>query len=103
MTDQVALVNKASKEAAVLITTDIQNYLVNAGWSAEAAYSVQITYDASGFGFKFDGSGADKASVLEYGSESERPTAAVRRYLSQSDKPNDILMKRLESHLGEIA
>lgn len=102
MTDQVLLIQKASKEAAVLITSDIHNYLVNAGWPAEAAYSVQVTYDNSGFGFVFEGSGAEKADVLEYGSESERPTAAIRKYFSQSEKPNDLLMKRLESHLGEI-
>ena len=102
MTDFYSLSDRASTEAAELMTKSLFQYLIGAGWELIAAQSVKIVCENDKFSFVFEGAGADAAQTLEYGNEQKRPMASIRKYMNRPAAMEALLMDRLEAHLGEL-
>lgn len=102
MTSHLKSLETASKEAAYEITLRLNNHLISSGWPEAAAKSVAVVRTSSGFDVKYDGDAQDEAMALEYGTERQRPTSAVRKFLNDEALLNEVYFSHLEKHLGEI-
>lgn len=103
MSDLYGYADKASTETAFIVTQRLREYLVSSNWPVSAAESVSVTFNNNdGFDLVFLGEGASKAQDLEYGTEYERPTAAIRKFLKDQSTIEHIYTARLEAYLGEI-
>ena len=102
MTSPLKSIETASKEAAYEITLRLTDHLISSGWPESAAKSVQVVRTNSGFDVKYEGEASDSAAALEYGTEEQRPTSAVRKFLNDENLLHEIYFNSIEKHLGEI-
>lgn len=102
MISHLKSVDNASKEAAHAITQRLTDHLISSGWPPAAANSVAVVRITSGFDVQYNGDAKDQAMSLEYGTEKQRPTSAVRKFLNNEALLNEIYFSHLEKHLGEI-
>jgi hypothetical protein len=102
MISHLKSVDNASREAADAITQRLTDHLISSGWPESAAKSVAVVRTTSGFNVEYDGAAKDQAMSLEYGTERQRPTSAVRKFLNNEALLNEIYFSHLEKHLGEI-
>jgi hypothetical protein len=93
---------KAGEEAAFVITENLRSYLISSGWPADAANSVQIVRNGSSFTVKYEGPNVAEAQLLEFGSESIRPSASIRKFLNSEASLMSTYMDRIEEKLGDL-
>ena len=94
-------IEAASRSATSKVTRDLRTYLIESGWSAEAASAVSVIYtETDGFSVKITGQHKQTAETLEYGNESMRPTAAIRKYFNDRSSFEHHYKKALEVALG---
>lgn len=94
--------HNASRNAAQVLTRDLRNYLVSLGWPAQAASAVSIDYEMNDFTVDISGPHADDANLFEYGSQSVRPTAAIRKYFNRGENIQELYFSLVEKELGEL-
>jgi hypothetical protein len=94
--------DKAVHEAAEDLTLMLRQSLVSSGWSFEAAYSVTLFYTGERFDYKFDGDFGEDAQTLEFGTENQRPTGSIRKFLNQNQVLQNAYLDNLEKYLGEL-
>lgn len=92
----------ASRNAAQVLTKDLRQYLISLGWPSQAASAVSIDYDMNAFKVDISGTYADDAKLFEYGSQSMRPTAAIRKYFNRDSKLQDVYFSLIEKEIGDI-
>ena len=80
----------------------LREYLMSSGWPFEAAMSVLLSYSGETLSYDFEGPAAEAAQTLEFGNESQRPTAAVRKFLNKSEIIEKVYLRNLEDELGDI-
>lgn len=95
-------INNAASTAAAAITRDLRQYLVSLGWTNTAASAVSVHYSSAAFKVKITGTHKKEAEIFEYGTESQRPTAGIRKYLNRDQAIQEIYFDMLEDALGEI-
>ena len=92
----------AFREAALDLTSDLRERLRAAGFSARAAESVTVLFDGEKFDYDFDGEGAEEAQTLEFGNESKKPLAIIRKFFANEALFEEHVQTNLESKLGGI-
>ena len=96
-------VDSAFKKASLSLTEDLRQELLAAGYSASAAESVVIIFDGEKFDYDFDGDGANEAQTLEFGNESRKPLAVIRKFCSNTNNFESRVEDALRPYLGELA
>jgi hypothetical protein len=100
----MAIQNKALKSAGLktstYLTADLRAYLVDFGWDEAAASAVRVVYNTvGGFQLKISGTYKKAAETLEYGNESSRPTAAIRKYFNTPSRIESLYQSALQEEL----
>jgi len=91
----------AGRQSTSTLSRDLREYLVESGWTTEAASAVFVTYDElGGFAVEIKGQHKQAAETLEYGNERLRPTAAIRKYFNSKTNVEEHYQKALEAALG---
>ena len=83
MKKYIASIHKAAEQTATVMTHQVRQHASKSGWTPEAADSLNVKYVDGKF---VAHSSSGDAFTHEYGSETSRPTAAVRKFSSQSNK-----------------
>jgi hypothetical protein len=102
MTNFLDEITKAGEDTAFVITENLRSYLTSSGWPSDAANSVNIVRNGSSFVVKYEGPNVAQAQLLEFGSESLRPSAAVRKFLNSEASMMSAYMDRIEERLGDL-
>lgn len=102
MTNFEDKLKEASVKAAKVITADLRSNLVSSGWPAEVASAVTVVYEQEDFGVEISGPNKDQANALEYGTETRRPTASIRKYFNRSGPVQELYLSVAEEYLGEF-
>jgi hypothetical protein len=93
-------IDRAAQDAAAYMTFDVRRSARSHGWSPEEASSLRVRYSDNDFGIHAEGSHAEKALTKEFGTESSRPTAVMRKYGNNPGKSEAIFMRQLNKHIG---
>lgn len=93
-------VKKAAKDTSAYMTFDVRNSARAHGWSPEEAASLRVRYDDGKFTVHAEGEHAEAALTKEYGTETERPTAVIRKYSNSSGQAEQVFINQLKKHSG---
>jgi len=91
---------KSAKNAASLITADIQKSALDNGWSEDVAYSTKVTFQNDKYKVNVSRKFNSQALDFEYGTSKSRPTAVLRKYANDTSKVESSIVKGLEKELG---
>lgn len=94
--------DRAIEETASELSSLLKDSLTSAGWPYDAAMSVRLFYTGERFDYTFEGPDAEAAKTLEFGNESARPTAEVRKFLNKNEIIEKTYVANLEAQLGDL-
>jgi len=91
---------KSAKNAANLMTSDIQQSALENGWPEDVAYSTKVTFQNNKYKVNVSKKFNSQALDFEYGTTKSRPTAVLRKYSNNTSKIESSIVKGLEKELG---
>jgi hypothetical protein len=100
MKSLVSSARKAAKNAANLMTFDVQKAAIQNGWSEDVAYATQVVFKNDKYQVSVSNKLDSKALDLEYGTPRSRPTAAIRKFANNTTAAQNSIVKALENELG---
>lgn len=100
MTTLLNAIHKAAKDTAAHMTVELRARALEHGWDADVVKNTHIQYSNGAFSLRIHPDYTDRAFVHEYGNETLRPTAVLRRYEHQLGSVSDVFDSRLNAHLG---
>jgi hypothetical protein len=93
---------KASHETSHMMSAHLQNEAHASGWPSHVASNLHVSYGKDGFQAHIHDSHKSEAMDLEYGTPSQRPTAAVRRSINRTQEADKFLVGRMSKMLGNL-
>jgi hypothetical protein len=91
---------KAAKNAANLMTFDLQKNAIQNGWSEDVANATEVVFKNDKYQVSVSSKLNSKAFDLEYGTTRSRPTAAIRKFANNTTAAQNSIVKALEKELG---
>lgn len=76
--------HKAKQDTARFMTQQLQQHVLQHGWDADVAANLHVVHKDGRLVTEVHPNYADRAFVHEYGNETQRPTAAIRKYANNS-------------------
>ena len=92
---------KAKQDTARYMTAQLRKQAVHSGWDPEVASTLHVAHEGGKFTAKVHPDYADRAFVHEYGNESVKPTAAIRKFMNDPKHLNDAFMVTLNNRWKE--
>lgn len=90
--------NKASQDTASFMTHQLRLSALQHGWDRDVVENTHVEYSGKKFTVKVHGDYADRAFVHEYGSETQRPTAVIRKYTNDTAVAEGTLVSQINEH-----
>lgn len=93
--------SKAEKvigSAIPALNAEVRRHALEHGWDKEVVKGLHLKYDNSELSAHVPSHHSDAAWTLEYGSESRRPTAALRKLGNTPHKVDEILAQAVHNH-----
>jgi hypothetical protein len=97
----IEAVAKAKQDTARFMTRQLRQHATDNGWDSEVVNNMHVTHENGKFSTHVHPAHVEKAMNLEYGTESQRPRAAVRKFLNDSKTSERAFMTRINHHLKE--
>lgn len=95
-------VDSAAERTSISMTSRLRKYAINNGWNGKVTRNTQVAYRPDdGFVVEFADDVRDEAMNLEYGTETMRPTAAIRKY-ENSGHPEEAFIAHLRKEFGDF-
>lgn len=91
---------KAAVTTATYMTADVRHSAMKQGWDIETASNTNIMYDGTEVKVHIDAGFESQAMDLEYGTESSRPTAVLRKYGNRTQDAEKVFLSALSKGLG---
>jgi len=91
---------KAAYQAGLYMTADVRHRAMEHGWHPEVASNTNIMYDGTQYKVEVHDDFESQAMDLEYGTETMRPTAVIRKYGNNTSQAEHAFMTVLEKDLG---
>ncbi len=91
---------KSAKNAANLMTADIQQSALENGWAENVAYSTKVMFQNDEYKVDVSEKLNSQALDLEYGTTKSRPTAVLRKYSNNTSKIESSIVRGIEKELG---
>jgi hypothetical protein len=91
-------INVAAHKTAVEMTAEIRRSATEHGWHPDVVNNLYVGYDKGKFKVNVEPEFEERAHIHEYGSETSRPTAVLRKF-STTSAHQPILSKHLSSGL----
>ena len=96
----IEAVQKAAQDTANYMTYDARESAHAHGWNSHEADSIRVRYTDGEFHVHAEGDHAEHALSKEYGTETQRPTAVMRKYANNSGRSGEVFMAHLNRHAG---
>lgn len=93
-------VEHAAHAAASQMTSDIRQSALEHNWHPDVVRNMHIKYDNGSFGVHVHPDYEDRAFMHEFGTETSRPTAVIRKYEGQHSNSSSTFVKSFMEHLG---
>jgi hypothetical protein len=90
--------HKAKADTARFMTMQLRQHALSYGWDAEVANNLSVVHENGNFHAKVHPDHTDRAFVHEYGNEHTRPTAAIRKFMSDPTNANNAFMVSVNRH-----
>jgi hypothetical protein len=94
--------HQASHETTRLMSAQLRTEAKASGWPHHVVRNMGVTYGPNGFEAHVHDAHKAEAEDLEYGTPSQRPTAAVRRFANRTKEAEDFLVGRMSKMLGDL-
>lgn len=94
-------VDKAAADSAVIMTHQLRQHALQHGWEPDVTSGLYVKHHEGKFSINIHPSVADRAFVHEYGNETKRPTAALRKYINDTSFADKALLNRLSHHYSK--
>ncbi|CAB4123834.1 hypothetical protein UFOVP45_36 [uncultured Caudovirales phage] len=91
---------KAAHDAASQMTADLRHSATEHGWHPDVVNNMRVNYHSGEFKVDIHPDVKDRAFVHEFGDESTRPSAVIRKYDSQTKNAEATLLRSLGSYMG---
>jgi len=78
----ITALEKAAHNAASYMTVDLRNRAIEAGWHSDVANNLNVTFDGKNFNSHVHPDYAERAFEHEFGTETKRGTAVMRKFAS---------------------
>lgn len=92
----LAASQRAQQDTARYMTRQLRNSALNAGWDADVVQNLHVVNEDGKFQTKVHPDYADRAFVHEFGNETTRPTAAIRKFGNDGDAYDKAFMVSLK-------
>jgi hypothetical protein len=93
-------IHKAAQDAALHMTADLRSSAEDHGWDSDVVKNMHVSYTDGKFSLNIHPDYQSRAFVHEYGNETVRPTAVLRKYEHQMGDVSKFFNKRFVKHLG---
>lgn len=93
---------KAKQDTAQYMTAQLRQHAIQNGWDADVANTLQVAHENGKFVAKVHPDYADRAFVHEYGTETVRPTATIRKFMNDPHVINNAFMVTLDRRWKEM-
>lgn len=94
-------VHKAAHDAAKHMSTDLQKSALKHGWHSDVVRNMEVKFQDGKFNVDIHPDYKDRAFMHEFGDETTRPTAVLRKYDSQTKDAEKTFTKQMYKHLGK--
>ena len=95
-------IHTSTKEVTHHMTAHVQAEATAHGWPSHVVNSMHVSHDKDGFSVNTHSAHHAEALNLEYGTPTQQPTAAVRKFLNNHSESEAFFMGRLSTHLGDL-
>ena len=93
---------KAEQDTATYMTAQLRRQALHSGWDADVANTLHVSQVDGKFVAKVHPNHTDRAFVHEYGTETIRPTATIRKFMNNPKHVNDAYMVTLNNRWKEV-
>ena len=90
---------KAKQDTARVLTSQLRQHALNSGWHPEVVDHIAVTNKGGKFTADIHPDYAARAFTHEYGNETTRPTATIRKFLNNPRNINTAAMAVINHHL----
>ena len=94
--------HKSSVETSRFLSAHLRNEARASNWPEQIVSHMGVSYSKNGFSAHVHDAHYDDAMRLEYGTPSQQPTAAIRRFANRTQGAEEFLTKRLHKHVGTL-
>ena len=94
-------IQKVSHETSGLMTHHVRAEAHAAGWPDHAINALRVSYGEKGFNVHAHSNHVEEVKDLEYGTPSQRPTAAIRKAGNRTAEVESFFVKRLGKVMGK--
>lgn len=91
---------KAGTSAANSLTQHLRGLAAKQGWHPRLANSLSVNFDGKGFKVSYPDEVRDDVHRLEYGTETTRPTAVIRKFKNRQAHIDNTFVSHLNQHMG---
>lgn len=91
---------RAGVEAARSLTYDLRSSAADHGWHPDIVSSIHVYYDGNAMKIHVPKHLTTEVHKLEYGTETQRPTAVMRKFNNRQHVINNTIVKALGRQLG---
>lgn len=95
-------VEQAAKHTSRYMTGQLRKEAKASGWPRHIQANMGVIYDDNRFQVHVHDRHADEAHRLEYGTEHDRPTAAIRRSSNRTQGAEEFFINSLKKIVGEL-
>ena len=95
-------VEKAAKQTSRYMTGQLRKEAKASGWPRHIVGNMGVIYDDNKFQVHVHDRHFDEAQRLEYGTEHDRPTAAIRRSSNRTKEAEQFFIGTLQKIVGEL-
>jgi hypothetical protein len=100
MIDFKSAVAKAGVDAARSLTMDLYDSAIEHGWHPDIARHLSINFDGQHLRVNYPDHVKSHIENLEYGTETQRPTAVIRKFKNRSADIDRVTEQALSKHMG---
>jgi hypothetical protein len=86
----------AAADTAKFMTSELRHHALSDGWDPEVANSLHVHYDGKSYGVHIPEEHYNKAFEHEYGTESTRPLATIRKFSNNTANAEAALSKFMD-------
>lgn len=95
-------IEQAAKQTSRYMTGQIRKEAKASGWPRHVAANMGVVYENKSFQVHVHDRHFEEAQTLEYGTETQRPTAAIRRSVNRTSEADQFFTSTLRSIVGEL-
>jgi hypothetical protein len=80
------------------MTADLRQRALSSGWHPDVVENMHVQFGDEGFKVNIHEDHAEKAWIHEYGNETSRPTALLRKYANDDSDAKNMFMSNVIHH-----